>query len=103
MIHVVRRAFSNALSPMLPRKSRQQVAAICYRTNEAGKEVLLITSRDTGRWIVPKGWPINHKTPSESAAQEAWEEAGVVGRADSRPLGLFSYTKIGRASCRERV
>ena len=94
MIHVVRRAFSNALSPMLPRKSRQQVAAICYRTNEAGKEVLLITSRDTGRWIVPKGWPIKGKDGAQSALQEAWEEAGVH-KADigGDPIGSYRYDK----------
>lgn len=73
---------------------RTQFAALCYRVKNDKVQVLLVTSRRTGRWILPKGWPINHKTPSESAAQEAWEEAGVVGSADPRPLGLFSYTKF---------
>ncbi|WP_299688160.1 NUDIX hydrolase [uncultured Tateyamaria sp.] len=73
---------------------RTQFAALCYRVKNDKVQVLLVTSRGTGRWIVPKGWPINNMTPYESAAQEAWEEAGVVGRPDPRPLGLFSYTKI---------
>ncbi|MEL6564346.1 MAG: NUDIX hydrolase [Pseudomonadota bacterium] len=72
---------------------RTQFAALCYRVKGDKVQVLLVTSRGTGRWILPKGWPINNKTPSESAAQEAWEEAGVIGRPDPRPLGLFSYVK----------
>ena len=56
-------------------------------------QVLLVTSRGSGRWILPKGWPMDGKTPAASAAQEAWEEAGVDGTPDSRPLGLFSYNK----------
>ena len=73
---------------------RTQFAALCYRLKGSKVEVLLITSRRTKRWILPKGWPMNAKTPHESAAQEAWEEAGVIGRPDPRPLGLFSYTKM---------
>ena len=62
---------------------------------KSGKvQILLITSRRTKRWIVPKGWPMPEKTPGEAALQEAWEEAGVQGRVDPRPLGLFSYYKI---------
>ncbi|WP_415921178.1 NUDIX hydrolase [Tateyamaria sp. SN6-1] len=73
---------------------RTQFAALCYRIKANKVQVLLITSRRSGRWILPKGWPIDGKTPSESAAQEAWEEAGVVGHAEQRPLGLYAYTKI---------
>ena len=73
---------------------RKQFAALCYRVKKDKVQVLLVTSRGTGRWILPKGWPINNMTPYESAGQEAWEEAGVVGQPDPRPLGLFSYTKI---------
>ena len=72
---------------------RTQFAALCYRVKGDKVQVLLVTSRGSGRWIVPKGWPINNKTPYESAAQEAWEEAGVIGRPNPRPLGLFSYIK----------
>ena len=73
---------------------RTQFAALCYRVKNDKVQILLVTSRGSGRWIVPKGWPMDGKTPAESAAQEAWEEAGVAGLADSRPLGLFSYSKM---------
>ncbi len=73
---------------------RTQFAALCYRIKNDKVQVLLVTSRGSGRWIVPKGWPMSGQTPAESAAQEAWEEAGVIGRAVSRPLGLYSYNKI---------
>ncbi len=72
---------------------RTQFAALCYRVKNDKVQILLVTSRGSGRWIVPKGWPMDGKTPAESAAQEAWEEAGVQGASDSRPLGLFSYNK----------
>jgi len=72
---------------------RTQFAALCYRQKAGGLQILLVTSRGSGRWIVPKGWPMSGKTPYESAVQEAWEEGGVVGRAHARPLGLFAYTK----------
>lgn len=81
-------------SPNLTRKSRQQVAALCYRDGDTGKEVLLITSRDTGRWIVPKGWPIKGKDGAQSALQEAWEEAGVrKAKVKSDPIGSYCYEK----------
>ncbi|MEM8576392.1 MAG: NUDIX hydrolase [Pseudomonadota bacterium] len=73
---------------------RTQFGALCWRVVDQKLQVLLITSRGTGRWIIPKGWPMDGQTPADAALQEAWEEAGVRGRADSRPLGLYSYTKI---------
>ncbi|WP_315898782.1 NUDIX hydrolase [Tateyamaria omphalii] len=72
---------------------RTQFAALCYRLNNDKVQVLLVTSRRTRRWIIPKGWPMDGLTPGDSAAQEAWEEAGAKGRADQRPLGMFSYSK----------
>lgn len=57
-------------------------------------EILLITSRDTGRWVVPKGWPVNGRSPHGSAAVEAWEEAGVEGRVEAESLGTFTYPKL---------
>lgn len=72
---------------------RTQFAALCWRKAGKGHEVLLITSRDTGRWIIPKGWPMDGKTPSEAAEQEAWEEAGVTGKVWPQSVGIFSYTK----------
>lgn len=59
----------------------------------AGVEVLLVTSRETGRWIIPKGWPIKGFKPAETAAREAFEEAGVRGLVSGRPLGRYVYEK----------
>lgn len=72
---------------------RSQFAALCYKTHNDGVRVLLITSRRTGRWIVPKGWPTDGLTPAQSALKEAWEEAGVIGKPRDMCLGLFSYRK----------
>jgi 8-oxo-dGTP pyrophosphatase MutT (NUDIX family) len=66
------------------------------RTAESGLEVLLITSRDTRRWVVPRGNPILGKSPAESAAQEAFEEAGITGRTGPEPLGRYRYEKRRR-------
>lgn len=66
------------------------------RTAEGGVEVLLITSRETRRWVVPRGNPIPDKSPAESAAQEAYEEAGITGRTDAEPLGRYRYDKRRR-------
>ncbi len=65
-----------------------------YRVSgENGIEVLLVTSRGTKRWIIPKGWPIKGFKPAKSAAREAYEEAGVRGRVSGRPLGRYVYEK----------
>ncbi|MBK0328559.1 NUDIX hydrolase [Rhodobacteraceae bacterium F11138] len=72
---------------------RSQFAALCYRIVQNKPQVLLITARKSGRWIIPKGWPMDGMTPARSAAQEAWEEAGVIGKAVDRCLGLYSYNK----------
>jgi 8-oxo-dGTP pyrophosphatase MutT (NUDIX family) len=54
---------------------------------------MLITSRETRRWVIPKGWPKKGKSPQYSAAHEAFEEAGVVGAVATRSVGSFSYEK----------
>ena len=74
--------------------ARMQYGALCWREADAGLEVLLITSRDTGRWIIPKGWPIAGLAPEAAAAQEAWEEAGVTGTISPDPLGRYGYDKV---------
>ncbi|WP_299369324.1 NUDIX hydrolase [uncultured Tateyamaria sp.] len=76
------------------RDIRTQFAALCYRIKNDKVQVLLVTSRGSQRWILPKGWPMDGATPAESAATEAWEEAGVRGRAEDRPLGIYSYNKV---------
>lgn len=72
---------------------RTQFAALPWRVRDGKLQIMLVTSRGTGRWIVPKGWPIDGLTPAGAAAAEAWEEAGIKGRADDFCLGLYTYTK----------
>ncbi len=76
------------------RDVRSQFAALCYKVKNGKVRILLVTSRRSGRWIVPKGWPMDAMTPGQCAAQEAWEEAGVMGRVTDLCLGLYSYRKI---------
>lgn len=91
---VLKKAWSSMLEPILQRPKRLQVAALCHREKRGGREYLLITSRDTGRWIIPKGWPIRGLEAHEAALREAWEEAGVkAGEAESRPEGTYTYQK----------
>lgn len=73
--------------------TRSQSGALCWRRHRRRVEVLLITSRDTGRWVIPKGWPKDGMTAAEAAASEAWEEAGVRGQIAAEPVGLFTYDK----------
>lgn len=70
-----------------------QYAALCYRVEDRRTRILLITSRGTKRWILPKGWLVDGMSPAETARQEAWEEAGVEGRLIKRSLGLYTYDK----------
>ncbi len=94
MTPIFNKAWSEVLDPFFRRPKELQVAALCYRRRKSGKEVLLITSRDTGRWILPKGWPIDGLDAPGSALQEAWEEAGVKdGRVANDPIGSFEYQK----------
>ena len=73
-----------------------QSGALCWRHHRGQVEVLLITSRETRRWVIPKGWPHDRLTAAASASAEAWEEAGVEGTVRTEPLGLFSYDKVLR-------
>jgi 8-oxo-dGTP pyrophosphatase MutT (NUDIX family) len=70
-------------------------------------EFMLVTSRETRRWIIPKGWPKKGKSPHRSAAREAFEEAGVRGAVGRRAVGSFSYAKRlkdgGSVECEVRV
>lgn len=75
-------------------KPRAQYASLPWRPGADGQlEILLITSRETRRWVVPKGWPIKSLTPSQAAAREAFEEAGVAGDVAAMPLGSYRYDK----------
>jgi 8-oxo-dGTP pyrophosphatase MutT (NUDIX family) len=72
---------------------RTQFAALCYRIKKGKLQILIITSRRSKRWILPKGWPMEGKTPAESALREAWEEAGVTGKAEETCIGVYTYEK----------
>ena len=70
------------------REPRTQFAALPWRRDAGGEvEVLLITSRETRRWVIPKGWPIKGMKSAKSAAREAFEEAGVLGKVAKTPIG----------------
>jgi 8-oxo-dGTP pyrophosphatase MutT (NUDIX family) len=57
-------------------------------------EILRITTRKKRRWSVPKGWPIKHNSPQQTAATEAYEEAGVHGAIGNRRIGQFRKRRL---------
>jgi 8-oxo-dGTP pyrophosphatase MutT (NUDIX family) len=71
-----------------------QVAALPWRHGDTGVEILLVTTRTTRRWVIPKGWPMDGKADHEAAAQEAFEEAGVRGGVNPAGFGKYGYLKI---------
>jgi 8-oxo-dGTP pyrophosphatase MutT (NUDIX family) len=75
-------------------KHRKQVAALPVRRAGGELQVLLITSRRSGHWLIPKGWPMRRLSSAEAAAIEASQEAGVEGVVSSRPLGRYEYLKV---------
>ena len=98
----------DAVIPRKPKKQRTrpavrvQYGALPYRfTQMAALEILIVTTRQSRRWIVPKGWPIKRLMPSKSAAREAFEEAGVRGKIGARPIGNFRYM-VGFGRCLAR-
>jgi 8-oxo-dGTP pyrophosphatase MutT (NUDIX family) len=70
-----------------------QYAALPYRIEAGQVWILLITSRGTRRWVIPKGWPMNGLKPQDAAATEAAEEAGIVGEVEDTPVGSYRYDK----------
>ncbi len=71
-----------------------QSAALCWRKHRGEMQVLLVTSRETGRWVIPKGWPIAGLSAAETAAREALEEAGVIGKVRAVAVGCYGYHKV---------
>lgn len=61
--------------------------------------VCLVTSRDTGRWVLPKGWVEKRVAAHKQAAREAREEAGLVGKIERAPIGQYHYLKDGKTPC----
>lgn len=72
----------------------KQFAALPYRMRDDAVEILLITTRKKGRWSVPKGWPIKRKSPQQTAATEAYEEAGVHGAVGKKRIGQFRKRRL---------
>jgi 8-oxo-dGTP pyrophosphatase MutT (NUDIX family) len=94
--HSALSALTKVTDQLLRDDSIAQYAAVCIRQKPGTKsdiQVLLITSRNTRRWVIPKGWGMRKKKPHEVAQQEAWEEAGVRGRVRKKPLGYYTYRK----------
>jgi 8-oxo-dGTP pyrophosphatase MutT (NUDIX family) len=76
---------------------RQQYAALPLSVGEDGqRRVLLLTSRETRRWVIPKGWAEKGVPPHALAAKEAYEEAGLKGEIGHEPLGTYRYAKLLR-------
>ncbi|MEH2249973.1 NUDIX hydrolase [Nostoc sp.] len=74
-----------------------QSGVIPYRVNNGKVEILLITTRNFQHWVIPKGDIPNGMSPPDSAAKEAWEEAGVIGQVDANELGTYKYRKRGKS------
>ncbi len=71
-----------------------QYAALPFASGHDGiLRVLLVTSRETKRWVIPKGWPMKGLKPHKAAAREAYEEAGAIGKITKRPIAAFEYWK----------
>jgi 8-oxo-dGTP pyrophosphatase MutT (NUDIX family) len=93
---------------MAKHKDSLQFAALPWRLDERGmRQIMLLTSRETQRWVIPKGWPMKGKKPAEVAAQEAMEEAGLTGTiVGKKPIGSYHYPKRlpnGVVLCEVRV
>src|SRR6188768_1285891 len=89
LVERVRRLFGKA-------PCRLQAAALPWRKTADGVEIMLITSRDTGRWVLPKGWPEKDERLCEAALREADEEAGLSGAVCRREAGRYHYAKVSR-------
>ena len=86
-------AFSN--------RAHKQLAALCLRKGKKGTQVLMVTS-SSGRWILPKGWPMKGKKNAEAAMIEAWEEGGVKkGKVRRKPIGTYMAAKTMKSGDEE--
>lgn len=71
-----------------------QYAALPYRfAADGARLVMLLTSRETRRWVIPKGWPMPGRKPHRVAETEALEEGGVTGALSKKSIGSYHYTK----------
>jgi len=75
-------------------RERVQYGALPFRRDMSGDlEYLLISSRETGRWVIPKGWPKKGRPGWRTAEEEAYEEAGILGRISQASIGRYRYIK----------
>ncbi len=75
-------------------KTYRQIAALPMTVTAKGRdEIFLVTNRGSKRWIIPKGNPIRGLSPEEVAAQEAFEEAGLIGRVLPGCIGTFEFQR----------
>lgn len=86
----------------------EQIAALPVHWDKTGKlRVLMVTSRDSGRWVMPKGWTMDGKKPWQAAKIEALEEAGALGFIADKPIGFYHYdkrlTRRTKVRCRVEV
>jgi 8-oxo-dGTP pyrophosphatase MutT (NUDIX family) len=77
----------------IPVQDANQVGALPWRIRRGSLEILLVTSRQTRRWVIPKGWRMANLVDSNAAKREAFEEAGVAGRVRRKPIGRYTYSK----------
>ncbi|NJR15486.1 MAG: NUDIX hydrolase [Calothrix sp. CSU_2_0] len=77
-------------------KVLKQSGVVPYRVNNGAIEVLLITTRSQQDWVIPKGGIADKMSPQDSAAKEAWEEAGVLGQINPNQFGSYKYRKNGK-------
>ena len=77
-----------------PRRASQVAALPIMIGKDAQTYILLVTSRETKRWVIPKGWPSKKLSDPKAAAREASEEAGVTGEVDRKPVGTYTYRKV---------
>lgn len=73
--------------------ARRQCAALPLSRDGGELRVMLVTSRETRRWVLPKGWVEKRHSPSAQAAREAYEEAGIRGRIAPVAFGHYTYRK----------
>jgi len=107
VVNLLKAAWAEVFKPLFQRPPALQVAALCFRKQKSGLQVLLVTSSN-GRWILPKGWPIDGLLAHQAALREAWEEAGVKkGTARSKAIGHYDSVKVldagGAVQCRTYV
>ena len=79
-----------------------QSGVIPFRKRKGKLELLMVTSTNKKRWVIPKGVKELHLSPKKSAIKEAWEEAGIRGKVSKSAIGAYRYRKWGR-TCTVKV